>query len=132
MTIVIIGSGLAGYLLAKELRALNQEISLCMITQSDGSFYSKPQLSTAFAHKKTADMLVTGNAEQMGQELQMAIYTKTQVINIDTSKKMLSIKDAGGAVRDMAYGQLVLACGSTVIHPIIQGNGTDEILSVKE
>ena len=45
--IVIIGSGLAGYNVARELRKLDKEIPLMVISSDSGHFYSKPMLSSA-------------------------------------------------------------------------------------
>ena len=89
MSIIIIGSGLAGYLLAKELRGLNTTEPLSIITQSDGRFYSKPALSTAFANKKTSDNLAFSSAQEMAKELNIEIFTNTQVVTIDSNKKII-------------------------------------------
>ena len=49
-SIVIVGSGLAAYTSLREIRKLNPDIKITLITQEDGDFYSKPMLSTAFAN----------------------------------------------------------------------------------
>ena len=49
--IVIIGSGMAGYTLAREFRKLNPEQELVMICADDAVNYAKPTLSNAFAGK---------------------------------------------------------------------------------
>ena len=56
--LIIIGSGLAGYMLAKELRKLDAQTPLIIITADDGAFYSKPLLSTALTQRKTPEQLV--------------------------------------------------------------------------
>lgn len=135
MSIIIIGSGLAGYLLAKELRALNTTESLRIITQSDGRFYSKPALSTAFANKKTSDTLAFSSALEMAQELNIEIFTNTQVMSIDAKKKIIYIqnnKDKNSNPLPMDYSQLVLACGSTVLNCPVEGDGVGEIFSVND
>src|SRR5690554_7084261 len=50
--IVVIGTGLAGYHLVKELRKLSPEQAIVMITADDGRSYSKPMLSTGFSKNK--------------------------------------------------------------------------------
>ena len=45
--IIIIGTGLAGYLLAKKFRQYDSSTPITLITKSEGYFYSKPLLSTA-------------------------------------------------------------------------------------
>ena len=41
-SVVIVGSGLAGYAAARELRKLNTEIPITMLSADHGGFYSKP------------------------------------------------------------------------------------------
>ena len=50
--IVIIGSGLAGYNVARELRKLDKVAPLALVTADGGEFYSKPMLSNALAANK--------------------------------------------------------------------------------
>ena len=57
--IVIIGSGLAGYTLARELRKLDKTTPLVIITADDGRAYSKPMLSNALAQGKSADQIAS-------------------------------------------------------------------------
>ena len=47
--IVIVGSGLAGYNVARELRKLDKEVPLTLISADSAHFYSKPMLSSALA-----------------------------------------------------------------------------------
>ena len=49
--IYIIGTGLAGYNLAKEIRKTNKDTPLTLISADSGYFYSKPMLSNALAAK---------------------------------------------------------------------------------
>ena len=52
--VVIVGSGLAGYNLAREFRKLDTQTPLLLITADDGRSYSKPMLSTGFSRNKSA------------------------------------------------------------------------------
>ncbi len=63
--IIIVGSGMAGYTLAREFRKLNKEQSLIMITTDDASNYAKPTLSNALAGNKAPDQIALGDAEKM-------------------------------------------------------------------
>ncbi|MBZ0094125.1 MAG: FAD-dependent oxidoreductase, partial [Sulfuricella sp.] len=62
LPVVIIGSGLAGYTVAREFRKLDGEAPLVMLSSDHGGFYSKPMLSNAFAQKKDADALLGKSA----------------------------------------------------------------------
>lgn len=126
-TIVIIGTGLAGYTLAKEIRKLDAEVKLVLITSGDGDFYSKPQLSTAFTMKKTAQQLVVHSAEDMVQQLNASILTHTKIKAIDPVQNKVYYNND-----DLKYDKLVLATGSKPISAPLFGNAAAEILSVND
>ena len=83
--IVIIGTGLAGYGLARELRKIHNSVPIVMLTQDDGAYYSKPQISNAYAQQVSAEDLVIKTAEQMATELKLdfKIYTTVSAIDIE-------------------------------------------------
>lgn len=60
--VVIVGSGHAGYGLAKTLRALNAKREIHVFTADDGGLYSKPALSNALAMGKDAGGLLEESA----------------------------------------------------------------------
>ena len=92
--IVIVGTGLAGYNLAKEYRKLNQERPLILLTADDGRNYSKPMLSTGFTKQKSADELAMADAATMAQQLNAEIKTFTRVEAIDTGGRNTSAPQA--------------------------------------
>lgn len=123
--IIIIGTGLAGYQLARELRKINSTAPLMLVTADEGKFYSKPQLSTALTQKKTAMELATADAETMATQLNADIRTFSPVTHIDSVKQEISIGH-----ETFSYSKLVLACGAEVIKPPIEGNATHDILFI--
>jgi rubredoxin---NAD+ reductase len=123
--IIIIGAGLAGYTVAREVRKLDKEVPLTIITACGGGFYSKPMLSNAFAKNQQAAQLVTQSAEQMAAQLNATVASCTLVQNIDIVKKQLHT-DKG--IFD--YGKLVLASGAQPIRLAIEGDAASEVLSV--
>lgn len=125
-TIVIIGTGLAGYTLAREIRKRDAQQPLSLITQDDGAFYSKPMLSNALGNHKSADELITADANKMRTDLAAEILTHTAVKAIDTAKQCLEL--ANGEV--VAYAKLVLAVGAQVIKPALQGDAVSDVYSV--
>lgn len=106
--IVIIGSGLAGYTLVRELRKLDQSQPLVMITEDDGCFYSKPMLSNALSQQKSPDRLVQANATEMEEKQQIKIRTHTKVIELLPGSHEI-VLDSGERIE---YQQLVLATGA--------------------
>ena len=59
--IVIIGSGMAGYTLAREFRKLNPEQELVMICADDAVNYAKPTLSMLL-QEKAPEQIPLGDA----------------------------------------------------------------------
>lgn len=123
--IVIIGAGMAGFTVARELRKLDNESPLVILTSDDGGLYSKPMLSNAFAQNKQARQLITQSAEQMAAQLDASIHASTHVTGIDTKYRTIQ----AGAL-SLAYSKLVLAVGAQPIRLAIEGNGADQVLSV--
>ncbi|WP_455204788.1 FAD-dependent oxidoreductase [Kaarinaea lacus] len=123
--IVIVGAGLAGYTLAKELRKIDEHSGLHIITADDGHFYSKPMLSNALAKNKTAETLVSTSAAAMAGQLNATIWSNTRVDEIDNIGKQVH---AGG--KTAAYDKLVLALGAEQIQPPLQGDAVSEVLTV--
>lgn len=123
--LIVIGTGLAAYNLAKEWRKLNQKQPLIMVTQDDGAFYSKPLLSTGYSKSKRADQLVMKTAEQMAQELAADIRLYSTVDSVDCERQTLTI-----AGSEQAYGQLVFATGASCIEAPLEGNALAAVYKV--
>ncbi len=125
--IVIIGSGLAGYTVIRELRKLDKAIPITLITREPGYFYSKPMLSTALASKKTAEQLVSTNAEGMAAQLDITVIGGTEVSAIDTASQ--TIETSRGII---SYGKLVLGLGADQIRLPLQGNAVNDVITVND
>lgn len=127
-TLVIIGTGLAGYNLAKEFRKLDAERPLVLITRDDGRNYSKPMLSNGFAKQKSADELAMHSAEEMAQQLKATVLTRTDVVRIDTAQQRVYT----GANDYTPYGDLVLAWGADTFRVPMEGDGVADVLSIND
>ncbi len=105
--LIILGTGMAGYNLAREWRKRDAERPLIMLSADDGSFYSKPMLSTGYAKHKQAAELVMQSAVQMAEQLNADIRTQVRVTAIDPQARELYLGE-----QRLAYADLVLACGA--------------------
>ncbi|MDR3490666.1 MAG: FAD-dependent oxidoreductase [Gammaproteobacteria bacterium] len=123
--IIIIGTGLAGYQLAREFRRTDKTTPLYLITRDNGYFYSKPMLSTALTSKKTSETLATATAESMAAQLDATIRTHVEATQIDPATKTLWLGNEA-----LPYSKIVLACGADIIKPPLQGNAKDDIMFV--
>jgi rubredoxin---NAD+ reductase len=111
--LVIIGSGLAGFLTVEAIRAQKSDRSIIMITEDSGDFYRKPMLSFALDQGKMPDDLVLNSRAEMMQRLSIDIIAHQSVRSIDRSKRLLHLSGAD----PIEYGQLILALGSHVSEP---------------
>ena len=127
--VVIIGTGLAGYGLAREFRKHDSETPLILITSDDGRAYSKPMLSTGYTKSLSAEALAQMDAGSMGEQLKASVWTMTKVSEIDTAKQLVHVGDEQTAIH---YGKLVLAVGAGVIRPPIDGDGLDLVYTVND
>ena len=125
--IVIIGSGLAGYTVIRELRKLDKTIPITLVTKEPGYFYSKPMLSSALGSNKSAEQLVSTNAEGMATQLELTILSEADVTAIDTAAQ--TIATSKGTV---SYGKLVLGLGADQIRLPLQGNAANEVITVND
>ena len=110
--VVILGSGLGGYSLARELRRLDAKIVITIITADGGESYSKPMLSAAFAQGKDALTLVQKSAEQMAEDLKATILVRHRVAAIRRDTKTLVVRRPDGSETELGYDKLVLAIGA--------------------
>ncbi|WP_372965216.1 NAD(P)/FAD-dependent oxidoreductase [Marinobacter sp.] len=125
--IVIVGTGLSGYSLVKELRKLDKETPVVMVTADDGVSYSKPMLSTGFTKGKDAEGLAQAGTDVMAEQLGVEVRTFSTVTGIDTVAHELILGD-----ERLAYSKLVLAWGADVIRLGIAGDGQDHIHSIND
>ncbi len=126
--IVIIGSGLAGYSVIREFRKFDVEAPVLILSADHGGFYTKPMLSNALATGKTPASLLNSSAEHMAAQMKAIIRPYSRVISIDPSNKNLVLQDG----EKLNYDQLVLALGADQIRLPLEGDGTEEILSVND
>lgn len=125
--IVIVGSGLAGYTLLKELRKRDSTTPITLMTADDGAFYAKPNLSNALAAKKMAADLASASAEKLAADLNATILAHTRVHAIDTAAQRVHIDNG-----ELAYSALILALGADPISHGLSGDGAADVLAVND
>ncbi|MEO8152483.1 MAG: FAD-dependent oxidoreductase [Rhizobacter sp.] len=126
--VLIIGTGLAGYTLAREFRKLDKETPLLLVSRDHAGFYSKPMLSNALASKKTAATLVMKPVDKMTAELNASLQAHAAVQSIDTQAQTVTLTDGTTQV----YRDLVLALGADPIRLPLHGDAADTVMSVND
>lgn len=125
--IVIVGSGLAGYTLLKEIRKRDTVTSVTLVTADDGAFYSKPNLSNALATGRAAAALASASAGKMAAEQNATVRAHTRVTAIDTQGQRIRTDDG-----ELEYSKLVLALGADPFPHGLAGSGAADVLAVND
>lgn len=111
--LTILGTGMAGLGLARQVRARDPNRPITLITADSGDDYAKPLLSTGFAKRLPPERLASRSALEVADQLNAVVRTHTHVDAIDT---------AGGLVigaEQLAYGELVIATGAAPTPPFV-------------
>ena len=114
--LVIVGAGLAGWTLAREVRARAPERAITLVCADAGDFYSKPMLSNALAMKKSPAQLVQTPALVQANKLGVNLMADTLVLGVDRAQQRVHTERG-----DIAYGELVLAVGADPIRLPVPG-----------
>lgn len=114
--VVIVGAGLAGYTLAKELRKLAPDRFITLVTADSGALYSKPMLSNALAQGHTPQDLIQASAADQAAKLNLDLRTRCAAVAIRAEEHVL--ETACGA---LPYRHLVLAVGARPRKPGFPG-----------
>ncbi|WP_114416986.1 NAD(P)/FAD-dependent oxidoreductase [Marinospirillum perlucidum] len=105
--LIIIGSGMAGYQLAIEVRNRQPDQPLLLMTRDSGHFYSKPLLSTALAKNQPPEQLTIADPRQQAENLGIQIVTFAEVEALDIDNHQVHLED-----QSYSYSRLVLALGA--------------------
>lgn len=114
LPVIIIGSGMAGYTLARELRKLTTSLPIVMVCQDSGDSYAKPTLSNAYAQNKLADSIANASAAKMAETLNLTLLNFHQVTDINTDEQFIVVRSLVNEASQttLAYRDLVLATGA--------------------
>ncbi len=125
--LVIVGTGLAGWTLAREFRKLDPNTPIVLVSRDEGAFYSKPMLSNALAGGRSPASLVTTPAAAAAEAIQATVLAQREVARIDTVARTVVLDD-----RVVPYRALVLAVGADPIRLPLQGDAGDRVYSVND
>ena len=123
--VVIIGSGMAGYGLVRQLRRKDPQIPMTMITADQGEVYSKPRLSVAFAEGLGPEELVQQTAEAAAEKFNLTLMRGVRVDGIVTDTKTITT-----SVDEIPYDKLVLALGANQIRLPVEAQLPERVYSV--
>lgn len=123
--IVIIGSGFAAYQLVKAIRRQNQQLPITVITADEGHDYNKPDLSHVFSKRQKVQDLITQPSQIFAEQHQVNLFPFHQVTQIDVENNQVVANE-----KVFPYSKLVLATGANVFIPPMQGDATNDVVTL--
>ena len=133
--IVIVGSGLAGYSLVRELRKHDADAPILLVTADDGTSYSKPMLSNGFGKGKDANGLAQADHQAMTEQFNLQLLPHTRVTAVNPQAHQIQLGsglDSCSDSRWQSYSKLVLAWGAEVVPLRLAGSGSDAVYSIND
>jgi rubredoxin-NAD+ reductase len=85
-------------------------------------------ISTGYTKDLNADKLAAQSAQELAEQLNVTVRTRTRVASIDTQTQTVHLE--GGEA--LPYSELVLALGAELIRPPIGGDAADDVLGVND
>ncbi|EBA01573.1 FAD-dependent oxidoreductase [Marinobacter sp. ELB17] len=125
--IVIVGSGLAGYSLVRELRKHDADAPILLVTADDGTSYSKPMLSNGFGKGKDANGLAQATQHSMAEQFDLHLMPHTWVTALNPQAHQVLLGDHW-----QSYSKLVLAWGAEVVPLHLAGSGSGSVYSIND
>lgn len=113
---LIIGNGVAGTTAADNIRTLDREEAITLVTDEDLPFYYRIRLNEYMAGEISEEALVARKPSWY-EERRIELRLKTPIAGADPGEK--AVVTAGG--ERLSYGTLLLAMGSHSFVPPIQG-----------
>ena len=124
--VIVIGSGAAGMSAASEARRNDPQAAVTIITKDVDIAYSPCAIPWVFEGKTDWNTMVMHDPEFYAKERDIKVITDTEVTAVDEEKKTVT---AGG--KDYPYDSLVIATGSTVFIPPIEGKDLKNVFAIK-
>jgi nitrite reductase (NADH) large subunit len=123
---LIVGNGVAGTTAAEQIRKLDQEGRITIVSEEDFPFYYRMRLPEVVSGEVQAEKLLAKKPEWY-REQRIDLRLKTKITGADPSKKELIT--AGG--ERLSYDLLLLATGSSSFVPPIQGSNKKGVFTLR-
>ncbi|MDD5034821.1 MAG: FAD-dependent oxidoreductase [Methylococcaceae bacterium] len=115
MPIVVIGSGIAGVSFAEEIRKLDPQASVALLTRETLGYYSRPLLSHGFSREDIETRIVMKSFAVLAQT-GLRVESGAEVLRLDRGEKTVLFR-RDGREQTIGYDKLVLATGSAAFIP---------------
>ena len=130
MKVVIVGGGAGGISTASNIRKINDEIEITVITRDDKVAYSPCAIPYVLSGKiESFDDIIMRTPEDY-KEKNIDVIVNAEVTAVDSSKKTVTyVLDGNETVMD--YDKLVLATGGNPFVPPMDGVDLDGVFRIR-
>ena len=123
---LVVGNGIAGITAAENIRKLDMEGNITMVTDEDVPFYYRIRLNEYLSGDMKEEELIA-KKDDWYAEHNITLKLNTRVSGADPGKKILLTKDSDG----MGYDKLLLATGSHSFIPPIKGSDRKGVFALR-
>ena len=130
MKVVIVGGGAGGISTASNIRKLDKEIEITVLTRDNKVAYSPCAIPYVLSGKiESFDDIIMRTPEDY-KEKEIDVITEVEVTEVDSDKKTVTY-EKNGKKTVMDYDKLVLATGGNPFVPPMQGVDLDGVFRIR-
>lgn len=116
--IVIIGAALAGPTAAARAREIDENAEIVLLERNTRVSYAMTGLALHLSNEvKSLEDLNREREDFFRSAYNIDVRTRTEVIELNAKKKILTLKDANGESQ-LTYDRLIFAAGASSVHPL--------------
>ncbi|MDZ7372720.1 MAG: FAD-dependent oxidoreductase [candidate division KSB1 bacterium] len=124
--VVIVGNGVAGFTVARELARRSSGLEIHVLAEEPHHYYARPQLPRLLSGELEVKDLVFYD-ETWYERRGIRVHLSDPAVAIDRLGRGVSLRSGG----TLGYDWLVLACGSRPAVPPIPGAGKDGVFTLR-
>ncbi len=123
---IIVGNGVAGTTAAENIRKLDQEGPITVVTNEDLSFYYRIRLNEYLSGDLKEKDLLAKKAEWY-KDHKIDLRLQSSIVGGDPQKKVVVTEDK----EELSYDTLLIATGSHSFIPPIKGSETKGVFAIR-
>ena len=131
MKVVIVGGGAGGISTASNLRRLDKEVEIIVLTRDNHVSYSPCAIPYVLSDNiHSFDDIVMRTVDDYKAK-NIDVMLETEVTAVDSAKKTITYSTKGEAEKTMSYDKLVLATGGSPFVPPMKGVDLDGVFKIR-
>ena len=130
MKVVIVGGGAGGISTASNIRKIDKNIEITVLTRDNNVAYSPCAIPYVLAGKiKSFDDIIMKKPEDY-KEKDIDVITEAEVTSVDSNKKVVTYVKEGKEIK-LDYDKLVLATGGNPFIPPMNGSDLEGVFQIR-